>query len=128
MTTQARRSTPVARFRLRISVGELIAIGPGKIALLEAIRDHRSITAAAKALEMSYRRAWVMLDEVNSALKRPAVDTATGGRHGGGSVLTPVGEEIIERYRRIEQVAAQACADDIEALVALLGKPRGSRG
>jgi len=118
------RSEPEARFRLRLSVGELIAIGPGKIALLEAIRDHHSITAAAKALGMSYRRAWVMLDEVNSALKRPAVDTATGGRHGGGSVLTAVGAEIIERYRRIEQTAAQACAEDIEALVGMIGAPR----
>jgi molybdate transport system regulatory protein len=122
MTTA--RPRPEVRFRLRMSVGERIAIGPGKIALLEAIRDHHSITAAAKALGMSYRRAWVMLDEVNGALKRPAVDTATGGRHGGGSALTPVGEEIIERYRRVEQIAAQACAEDIEALLGLIGKPR----
>jgi molybdate transport system regulatory protein len=114
---------PQARFRLRITQGERVAVGPGKIALLEAIREQRSITAAAKSLDISYRRAWVMLDELNGALKRPAVTTATGGRHGGGTALTPVGEEIVERYRRIEHTAAQACAADLRALMALLGQP-----
>ena len=113
---------PAARFRLRIHAGERIAIGPGKVALLEAIRDHGSLTAAAKALDMSYRRAWVLVDELNRSLRRPAVHTATGGRHGGGSALTPVGEEIVERYRRIELTAEQACAADIDALGALLGR------
>ncbi|MFZ5543437.1 MAG: winged helix-turn-helix domain-containing protein [Pseudomonadota bacterium] len=110
----------VARFRLRISVGELIAFGPGKIALLEAIRDHGSLTAAAQALGISYRRAWTMLDETQRALRYPAVASAAGGQQGGGSMLTPVGEEIVERYRRIEQQAAQACAEDLQALQALL--------
>jgi len=108
---------PTARFRLRLTVGDEIAIGPGKVALLEAIRDHGSLTAAAKALGISYRRAWTMLDEMGRALKYPAVASATGGTHGGGSLLTAVGEEIVERYRRIEATAARACADDIEALL-----------
>jgi molybdate transport system regulatory protein len=114
---------PKARFRLRISVGDLIAFGPGKIALLEAIRDQGSLTAAAQALGISYRRAWTMLDETQRALRYPAVASASGGLQGGGSVLTPVGEEIVGRYRRIEQEAARACAGDIEALQALLRPP-----
>ena len=109
-------TAPTARFRLRISMGELVAIGPGKIALLEAIRDHGSLTAAAQALGISYRRAWAMLDETQRALAYPAVASLSGGAQGGGSVLTPVGEEIVERYRRIERRAADACAEDIEAL------------
>jgi molybdate transport system regulatory protein len=111
---------PVARFRLRISLGELTAIGPGKVALLEAIRDNGSLTAAARALGISYRRAWTMLDEINSALQYPAVASAAGGSQGGGSLLTPVGEEVVARYRRIEADAAAACRDDLRALQALL--------
>jgi molybdate transport system regulatory protein len=120
----AKPAAPIARFRLRISAGGLVALGPGKVALLEAIRDHGSLTAAAQALGISYRRAWTMLDEMQRALSYPAVASAAGGSQGGGTVLTPVGEEIVERYRRIEQRAAEACADDVAALQALV---RGSR-
>ncbi|MED5620139.1 winged helix-turn-helix domain-containing protein [Ideonella sp. BN130291] len=115
---------PVARFRLRISLGELTAIGPGKVALLEAIRDHGSLTAAARALGISYRRAWTMLDEINGALRYPAVASAAGGTQGGGSLLTPVGEEVVARYRRIEADAAAACQDDLRALQGLLQAQR----
>jgi molybdate transport system regulatory protein len=107
---------PIARFRLRVCAGDLIAIGPGKVELLEAISEHGSLTSAAKALGISYRRAWMMLDELSRALKRPAVETASGGVHGGGTALTPLGEELVQRYRRIEKVAAKACADDLDAL------------
>jgi molybdate transport system regulatory protein len=115
---------PVARFRLRISLGELTAIGPGKVALLEAIRDHGSLTAAARALGISYRRAWTILDETNRALRYPAVASAAGGTQGGGSLLTPVGEEVVARYRRIEADAAAACQDDLRALQGLLQTQR----
>ena len=76
---------PVARFRLRVTAGEAIFVGPGKVALLEAIRDTRSITAAAKSIGMSYRRAWVLVDELNGSLASAAVESAIGGEHGGGS-------------------------------------------
>jgi molybdate transport system regulatory protein len=113
-------SKPVARFRLRVTVGEVIAIGPGKIQLLEAIRETGSITAAAKSLGMSYRRAWLLLDELNHALRKPAVDSAKGGVQGGGSALTPVGQQLIDTYRRIEDTAASACAADIKRLLGLV--------
>ena len=74
--------------------GETISVGPGKIALLEAIGKTRSITAAAKSIKMSYRRAWMLVDELNAALKKPAVHSAKGGDHGGGSELTAVGEAL----------------------------------
>ena len=116
------RPKPSVRFRLRISAGEDIAIGPGKIALLEAIAETGSITAAAKQTGMSYRRAWALLGELNGALKRPAVESIKGGPRGGGSALTVVGLQLIERYREIERTAREACAADIRVLVNMLAR------
>jgi molybdate transport system regulatory protein len=124
-STKARSGQPVARFRLRVTAGDVIFVGPGKIALLEAIRETRSITAAARAMGMSYRRAWILVDEMNRALAGPAVATAAGGEHGGGSTLTALGEEVVDVYRRIEATAARACARDVERLLALAA-PRAS--
>ena len=72
------RPEPVLRFRIRITVGDMIAVGPGKIALLEAIDQAGSITGAAKRLDMSYRRAWILLDEMNRSLRHPVVDHRRG--------------------------------------------------
>src|SRR5215510_719044 len=71
-------------------------IGPGKIALLEAIRSTGSISAAARRLGMSYRLAWLLVEEINDALQEPAVTAAIGGRQGGGAALTPNGERVVE--------------------------------
>ena len=124
-TTSTAAARPIARFRLRVTAGDAIYVGPGKIALLEAIRDTRSITAAAKSLGMSYRRAWILVDEMNRALASAVVASATGGERGGGSALTPLGDELVRLYRRIEATAARACARDLERLLALAG-PRAS--
>ncbi|GAP34981.1 winged helix-turn-helix domain-containing protein [Piscinibacter sakaiensis] len=120
--TEARPSRPTARFRLRVTVGDAIAIGPGKIALLEAIAATGSLTEAARHLGMSYRRAWLLLDQINRSLKLPAVDSAKGGAHGGGSVLTAVGEEVVTLYRGIEATAEAACADALKRLLALVAR------
>jgi molybdate transport system regulatory protein len=114
------RSAPVARFRLRVMAGESIAVGPGKIDLLEAIRDTGSITAAAKAMGMSYRRAWMLVDEVNRSLKKPAIASAIGGDHGGGSELTDVGQLLVRTYRHIESTASTTCSEDLAALTGLI--------
>jgi len=113
-------TTADVRFRLRIRQDDSIAIGPGKVALLEAIQAHGSISAAARSLGMSYRRAWVLIDELNQALASPATASEQGGQRGGGSALTPVGDEIIRLYRSIEREAYEACAADIGALTSLL--------
>jgi molybdate transport system regulatory protein len=113
---------PVAKFRLRFTVGDVIAVGPGKIALLEAIAETGSITAAAKRLDMSYRRAWMLLDELNRSLKQPAVDSVKGGQHGGGSEITRVGRQLIVLYRQIEAAAAAACQADMARLLKLLAR------
>jgi len=99
-------------------------IGPGKVALLEAIGETGSITSSAKKLGMSYRRAWLLIEETNSCLVRPAVTTATGGQHGGGTTLTPVGAELVRRYRALERRTAVAVNRDLKTLLrAIPGRP-----
>ncbi len=111
---------PDVRFRMRIIQEGTIALGPGKVSLLEAVREHGSISAAARSMNMSYRRAWLLMDELNRALGSQATVSEHGGQSGGGSTLKPVGEEIIRLYRSIEARAATVCAPDIKALVKLL--------
>jgi molybdate transport system regulatory protein len=76
-------------------------MGPGKIALLEAIRVKGSIRAAAQHLGMAYRTAWLLIEQINEAMREPAVTTATGGQHGGGAKVTAVDERVIELYHAI---------------------------
>jgi molybdate transport system regulatory protein len=110
------------RFRLRITKGADIAVGPGKVDLLEAIAATGSITAAAKQLGMSYRRAWLLVDTMNRCFRRPVVDAEAGGQRGGGTALTPLGAEVVRRYRRSEALAAKAAAKELTALVRLMRK------
>lgn len=113
-------SKPEMRFRLRVTAGDAIAIGPGKIALIEAIAKTGSITSAAKSLDMSYRRAWLLLDDLNRSLKKPAVDSAKGGRDGGGSQVTEAGMQLITLYREIEVKATRACRTEVSRLLRML--------
>lgn len=108
------------KFRARLTLDDAIAVGPGKVALLEAVQQTGSISAAALSLGMSYRRAWLLIDELNRCLREPAVQSTSGGSRGGRSGLTATGQTIISLYRRIEATAEQACAHDIAALKALL--------
>ena len=113
-------AAPSVKFRIRITKGDEIAVGPGKIALLEAIIDTGSITHAARKLGMSYRRAWLLVDEMNRAFKAPVVETAKGGPSGGKTIPTPLGEEVIRRYRTIETIAGSAARAEIASLLKLL--------
>jgi len=101
----------MARLRLRIDLvpelGPHGAIGPGKIALLEAIDKTRSITKAAKACGMSYTRAWSLIEAINGCLRRPAVLAGAGGAGGGGAELTDLGTSLLELYRVIERSATK---------------------
>jgi molybdate transport system regulatory protein len=104
------------QFRLRFSRGDDIAVGPGKVDLLEAIEASGSISGAARSLGMSYRRAWLLVDTMNRCFRARLVEAEAGGKRGGGARLTRLGAEVIERYRRIERDAARAGAADIRAL------------
>lgn len=114
------RAAPKIRFRLRIALGDDIAIGPGKVDLLAAIGVAGSISAAAKSLGMSYRRAWLLVDTMNRCFETPVVTAEAGGARGGGARLTAVGAEVVRRYRSIESRAAKAGAADLAALTTLL--------
>lgn len=109
-----------AHFRLRLYRDEVIAIGPGKVQLLEAIQAQGSISAAARALDMSYRRAWNLVDEMNQALVQPVVASSSGGHGGGGAQLTATGHAVITHYRAVEAMAQNAAAQELQALQDLL--------
>jgi molybdate transport system regulatory protein len=104
------------RLSIRIDLASGDRIGPGKIALLEAIRSTGSISAAARALGMSYRRAWLLVEELNRALREPAVTAEAGGRRGGGAAVTPVGERVVDLYRAIEAQARSAAGGEFRAI------------
>jgi molybdate transport system regulatory protein len=104
------------RLSIRIDLAGGTRIGPGKIALLEAIRSTGSISAGARTLGMSYRKAWLLVEEVNHALREPAVTTETGGRSGGGAALTPVGRRVVDLYRSIETHAQAATSGEFRAM------------
>jgi molybdate transport system regulatory protein len=108
------------RISVRIDLASGNRIGPGKIALLEAIRSTGSISAAARSLGMSYRRAWLLVEEINRALRRPAVAAETGGRRGGGAVITPVGERVVGLYRTIEDHARAAAIGEFRTIAKLV--------
>lgn len=120
MTARMPAAPAQARFRLRIRKGDDIAVGPGKIDLLEAIAHSGSITAAARALGMSYRRAWLLVDTMNRCFREPVVAAEAGGAQGGGTALTPLGRAIVAHYRAAEARAAEAAEAEIAALEALL--------
>lgn len=113
---------------LRIDLDDGSRIGPGKIELLENIDRHGSISAAGRAMEMSYKRAWDLVDEINRDCRQPVVARQTGGKNGGGAVLTEFGGQLIERYRRIERDAATAVRKDLAALRSDIEKPKKSAG
>lgn len=112
---------PHARLRLVLDAG--VAIGPGKADLLEGIRETGSIAAAGRRMHMSYKRAWYLVDTLNRCFRAPLVTPAKGGRAGGGAVLTPLGEEVLARYRRMQALTAQALDKDLRALARRLRKP-----
>ncbi len=103
---------------LRIDFPPEDRLGRGKVLLLELIRETGSISAAGRAMDMSYRRAWLLVDALNRMFKEPAVESQRGGRQGGGAALTAFGEALIERFRAMEAKARAAIADDLDWLEA----------
>jgi molybdate transport system regulatory protein len=92
----------MARVSLRLGFTDEAALGPGKIRLLELIDETGSISAAGRAMKMSYRRAWMLVDELNRMFHDPLVEARPGGAHGGGAHLTKSGGDVVHRYRAIE--------------------------
>jgi molybdate transport system regulatory protein len=117
----------MARLTLRLDFGPGQAVGHGKIRLLEAVRDHGSISAAGRSMGMSYRRAWLLVDALNALFEEPVITTKHGGQGGGGAELTPFGSRVVEQYHAIEAKAHQAVAADLATLAAATAKPAAGR-
>lgn len=106
--------------KLRILHDEDIAIGPGKVELLEAIFEHGSISAAARAMGMSYRRAWLLVDTMNRCFRAPLVVTLAGGTKGGGASLSKEGKTVIAAYRSMQRKSEAAIRADLKKLFKML--------
>jgi molybdate transport system regulatory protein len=112
------------RARLRLVLGDDIAIGPGKADLLDLIRDTGSIAAAGRAMGMSYKRAWLLVTTMNDCFKTPLVVASRGGSERGGASLTVAGEAVLAAYRRLG--AGIEASADLAAIRALTKSPRKS--
>jgi molybdate transport system regulatory protein len=109
------------KISVRLYCGDEIAIGPGKADLLDAIAAHGSISAAARALGMSYRRAWLLVDTMNRCWQAPLVATVPGSAHGGGATITQMGERVLAHYRGLQgQIGGLADCVDRAALAAVM--------
>jgi molybdate transport system regulatory protein len=117
------------RLTIRLDFSGDRRVGPGKIRLLELIDQTGSISAAGRAMAMSYRRAWLLVDTLNTSFRRPVVEAHPGGRRGGGARLTPFGRELIARYRTLERDAVNAAKAHVGAIEdALAPDPKARRG
>lgn len=116
LTKLGRDDSRSAVLTIRVDFGAFGYLGPGKITLMELIARHGSISAAGKEMGMSYRRAWLLVDEINQIFREPLIEKRMGGTGGGGAQLTKLGRDVVGRYRAIEGAAAIASAADLRAL------------
>lgn len=122
--------TDKVTIRFRVDFGARCSVGIGKIELLEAIRRTGSLSQAARLLDMSYRRAWLLMADLNASFDRPVVDTMTGGTHGGGARLTDFGGQLVDGYRQLElslKPIAERCLSGVRKRVAAGAVKRGVR-
>jgi molybdate transport system regulatory protein len=112
-------SDPVT-LRLRLLFGDRLVFGPGKGELLARIAETGSIAAAGRAMGMSYKRAWALVEEMNAAFRAPLVTSARGGAGGGGATLTVEGQEVLAAYQAMLHAVETAAAPDVARMAALL--------
>ncbi|MDW5377866.1 winged helix-turn-helix domain-containing protein [Halomonas sp. HP20-15] len=118
--TRTRHDRP--GLQIRLVADRDVVLGPGKAALLEAIEASGSIAAASRTLGLSYKKAWQLIDTMNRHLPQPVVTTVTGGNQRGGAGLTPLGREVIERYRALQRKLDPADCEEARDLLALVGQ------
>ena len=117
----------MARLILRIDFDEGRALGPGKVRLLELVGETGSISAAGRAMDMSYRRAWLLVDAMNRTFREPVIAARGGGVGGGGATLTPFGMRVVASYRAMERDARGALAKHLAELEQALAAPLASQ-
>lgn len=121
-SADASASARVPKPQIRILFRKAIAMGPGKAELLQAIERTGSISGAAREMDMSYRRAWLLVDTMNQSFKQPLVSTETGGQRGGGAHVTEFGHDVLRRYLEMEAKAGAAVAGEMGEFVRLMSK------
>jgi len=116
------KSTPILaiQLRLRVRVGDEVALGPGKAELLELVRQTGSITEAANQMRMSYMRAWKLIQTMNQCFKEELILTSRGGKHGGGAEITEVGRKALLLYQKMERDSLRVCKGSRKSLQQLL--------
>lgn len=114
------------KIKIQLPLANEIAMGPGKAQLLLAIHQHGSISAAAKSMKMSYKRAWDLVAIMNHAFKEPLVVTSVGGQHGGGAGVTPFGLLVLQSYQALQQKTADFVDTEATDLLALLARANDS--
>jgi molybdate transport system regulatory protein len=122
-----RRSPAAAQapaLNIRVDLGQEVALGPGKVRLMELIAEHGSISAAGRAMGMSYRRAWLLVDSLNKAFRAPLVASRAGGRKGGGAGLTALGKSVVDHYRAIEAETTASARASLRALADAIAAKR----
>ena len=112
---------PDPRFRIRLDYGEGVVLGPGKAELMERIVATGSIAAAGREMGMSYKRAWQLVEALNTMFRDPLVLSSRGGAKGGGAALTEAGEQVLKAYRDLEEASKTASSQSLAALKALRG-------
>lgn len=117
-------ATARLRPRLRLKDGPTLVLGPGRVDLLEGIRQTGSISAAARAMGMSYRRAWLLVEALNLSFRTPLVESVAGGQRGGGARLTDAGERVVTLFRQMESDTRRAIASAQAELETLLPPTR----
>jgi len=108
--------------KIRFHNNDVVAMGPGKADLLDAINTYGSISAAGRAMGMSYKRSWDLVNAMNTSFKQPLVTTSKGGSHGGGAVVTEFGQAILKQYRLLEAKLEAAIEQDTAAITELLNQ------
>jgi molybdate transport system regulatory protein len=118
--------TGMTRLKLSVIFNSGVRIGPGKVELLRRVQDTGSISAAARSMKMSYKRAWLLIESMNSLFREPVVSAATGGRKGGGASLTPFGFRVLVCLERLETEARKSGERDLRTLERMTRSSRGS--
>ncbi|HSI38090.1 MAG TPA: ModE family transcriptional regulator [Methylotenera sp.] len=111
---------PSIKIKIQVSNNHLIAFGPGKAELLEAISQHGSISGAAKSMKMSYKRAWELVMVMNNSFKEPLVTTIVGGPHGGGATITAFGLEVLGKYQEVLTKSEKFVLSEMDSFLGML--------
>ena len=115
MAADTLKSTDAVGLRIKLEIGDVV-VGPGKIELLGRINDAGGISAAARSMGMSYRRAWHLIDTLSKAFDQPVVETSVGGSGGGGAKLSPLGERLVREYQAAIDAAMVAASPYLDWL------------